>query len=218
MNSLIKTHLLVCSNALFLAAVFAFSAWYVNRTEISVKNVVTQNIQEQKETLSNLLEITDRNGADPLTENIIQDCKRRSEFELYLDKLGSLSRKDLITTQQLFESCGDFYAMRKALMVSRLEREYEILKDNVTLQSLFSHADTFGDMTSRFGKLIELEKNRSSLLSDQTNIQAEIISLLFDGGTSAHSRLASLLKEAQEISQLLNVLGTQIDELRVLTI
>ena len=85
------------------------------------------NINNQLEIMESLAVETNRNGADEVVSKIITDCPKRAEFEGLLERLEALKHKDLITAQQLFDSCGGYYAERKAVMVSRLEREYEIL-------------------------------------------------------------------------------------------
>ena len=66
-----------------------------------------------------------------MVAKIISDCPNRVKFETLLDTLATLKHNDLVRTQQLFESCGSFYSERKAVMVSRLERELDVLKDNI---------------------------------------------------------------------------------------
>jgi len=190
------------------------AAWYIHAAQSSFEKGVFSNIERQRTLVADLATITDSNGADEITAAVISDCPNRIEFENYLGRLNSLSKKDLLTTQQLFNSCGSFYAERKALMVSRLEREYAVLVDNITLLEALHDVDAATRKTLRFKELIDFEKNRSSSLTDQTRIQSEIISLLIAGSSGANARITVLLDQAQEIAQSLGVLNKQIDDLR----
>ncbi len=214
MKSYLSTHLLIALNTLMLALIMTGAAWYIHSTKEHSLMLLTSYIQTNTATISELAELTDRNGADELTAQIISDCPRRTDFENQLNSLGSASKKELLSVQQLFESCGAFYAERKALMVSRLEQVYTVLSNNLNL--LETMRDLSGEERLLYGwkKLIELEKTRSSLLTEQTSIQENIIMLLIQG-TETRARITKLVEEAQNVNDSLSITDVQIDELRL---
>jgi len=214
MKSYLSTHLLIALNALVIALIMVGTAWYIHSTKEETRTMLIGHINANTRTLVELAELTDRNGADELTAKIISDCPRRNDFENQLNALGSASKKELLTIQQLFESCGAFYAERKALMVSRLEQVYAVLNNDLDL--LETMRDLSGEERLLYGwkNLIELEKTRSSLLTEQTSIQEEIITLLIQG-TETRAHITELVGEAQSVNESLSITDVQIDELRL---
>jgi len=212
MKNYLNNHLLIAANALVLAVIIALSAWTIENTKAKTLSLLQTNIDSQVALISELAELTDRNGADAVTEKIISDCPRRVEFENQLMRLDTATKRELISIQQLFESCGAFFSERKALMVSRLEREFKGLKNNLALLNTIRDLTPKEEKLKEWEKLIELEKTRSSLLSEQTEIQEKIISLLMSD-TSVTSQINVLVQDAQDVAQSLSVIGTQIDTL-----
>ncbi len=212
MKNYLTEHLLIAGNALLLAAIIALSAWTIENTKANTLSLLQSNIETQVTHITELAELTDRNGADAVTEEIISDCPRRVEFENQLMRLDSATKRELITIQQLFESCGTFFAERKALMVSRLEREFLSLKNDLALLSTIRDLSSNEEKLKEWEKLIELEKTRSALLAEQTAIQEKIISLLMSD-TNVTVEINVLVREAQNVSQSLSVTGAQIDTL-----
>lgn len=212
MKSYLSTHLLVALHTIIIAVVILAAAWYIDYVRSETENALMARIQETVLRIESLAEVTDRNGADALTEQIISDCPRRDEFETILNSLNTARGRELITAQQLFESCGAYFAERKALMVAQLEREYQSLEADrmllMTLRDLTPEELAYVD----WSELITLEKDRSALLFEQTAIQGEIISLLIEGGNGA--RINELVRHAQSVGQSLSVTDAQIDALR----
>jgi hypothetical protein len=195
-----------------IGVVVALSAWYIDYSRAQIEMAVHERIVATTEHIMSLALVTDRNGADELTERIVSDCPRRTEFENLLNMLNTATRKDLISAQQLFESCGSFYAERKALMVAQLEREYTLLENDLALLNILRDLTPEEEALRTWKEIVELEIMRSSLLSEQTALQADIIRLLIEG--SASSRIQELVRQAQELGQSLSVTDAQIDALR----
>lgn len=213
MKAFLTDHLALSLYALTFALVIAVGAWYVDSTEQELTYLLTRNVQSHASALAELAAITDGNGADPRTESLIRDCPRREEFESMLALLDTASKRDLVATQQLFESCGNFYAERKAIVVDRMEHEYASLKENADLLVLLEDLDADTRASLRIRELIDLEKNRSALLNEQVTHQEAIIKGLISGEDRSVSVIPNAAA-AQEIAQTLNVLDKQIDALR----
>jgi hypothetical protein len=213
MKAYLSTHLLIALNAVVIALVISGASWYAHKTKENTLTLLEKNITLHEQNIIELAELTDSNGADTLTAAVISDCPRRTEFENQLASLGTATKKELIGIQQLFESCGPFYAERKALMVSRLEQVYTSLIQDLEILETIRDLDETEKALYRWNELIEFEKTRSSLLSEQTDIQEEIISLLLQG-TDTRTRITELVQQAQGVNQSLEVTNVQIDELR----
>lgn len=213
MKQFLITHIKISIHLVIIAITLTFGAWYAHTHLSSIEKALQIRLSSEEQLLIELATITDRNGVDILTETVIADCGRRGEFESYLNTLDTLTQSDLIKTQQLFENCGSFYSERKAMMVIKLERELDILSDfTILLQIVDSTAPV--PNISVWKELVELEKNRSSLLSEQTVLQGKIISELITGSRVEAPEIQSLIIDAESISKSLNSLNTRIDEVR----
>ena len=104
-------------------------------------------ISEQETLLASIAEITARNGADKVTEQIIVDCSttERIRFDELLGSLNrGLNRSELTELERLFGRCGNFFSQRKSVMVSRFQREVEIYETFVLQLSSLSGNDEIG--------------------------------------------------------------------------
>ncbi len=209
MHFMTGVHLVLFACALTLGAV---TAHYSERHTVSVLHEYVVSGHEQ---LVLLADTTDRNGADETTEQIVVDCPYRSEFDTLLNKLGTLDQRSLLRVQQLFDVCGHFYAERKALMVLRLNKEVEVLTNTIALIKNIDEDTDLGELASNWTTFMTLEKQRGSFLSEQVVLQEKIISELIAGRNPLSSEISTLRGTASSISESLDVLDKQIDELRV---
>lgn len=215
MKNLLENRFAFGIHLLVIALCITLASWYADHQKKEVSSQLAESIHEQQRILTQLADTTDRNGADDTVTRIVTDCAERSRFETLLGSLGSLEYRDLLTVQQLFENCGDFYSVRKGFMVSRLQREYEVLHEYAELYSkLDEDPALMGNVTS-WGTLVSLEENRSTLMLEQVTIQREIITKLIKGSRVNSADVIEDIKRAQEVSQSLMVLDTQIDEIRL---
>ncbi len=170
-------------------------------------------IQEQKTLLTSIAEITSRNGADELTERIIKDCSisERVRFDELLASLDrGLARAQLSELERLFGRCGSFYAERKAIMVSRMLREYEVLEILVTQLSNLTGNDASVDYhLAEWKELSDLEMKQSDLFSSLVTLQDKIISSLLSGNGASSEEIAKILQEVKTIQQTLAVTNSQ---------
>jgi hypothetical protein len=209
MKPYIQEHFAISMHALLIVLLLCGVAWYVDRTHTAIELLLSERIHANQELLAHLMEITDRNGIDDKAPHIVSDCQRRPEFEDLLSRLGSLPKKDLVLVQQLFESCGDFYAEQKALMVWRIEEIFTLLEGDLdvlgTIRDLTEDEEEF----RKWKSVVELEKTRSEHLFEQTNLQEKIISALIAGVPSGE--ITELVRDAQAVNESLTVIDQQID-------
>jgi 23S rRNA pseudoU1915 N3-methylase RlmH len=116
--------------------------------------------------------------------------------------------------QNLFDACSPFYVEQKALMVSRLERELKSYIDDIALLATLRDVNDYSPTQENFTQLTEIERQKSELMFDQTNIQSKIITLLISGKSAQGAEVAALLKDAQSISEFLSVLDHRVDAIR----
>ena len=175
-------------------------------------------IANQEALLATIAETTARNGADSVTESIIQDCplEDRSRFNDLLGRLDSgLSRSQLLELDQLFGACGSFFAERKAVMVARLAREIEILETYISqLQSISNNTETLEQQLSEWKRVAEGEQTQSVLFSELVRLQKAIINELLAGNTAGSDEIISILNEVRETREALLLAKTQTDTIR----
>lgn len=214
MKESIKNHILVGGTLLIFACALVVGVWFVHYNQANLEDALKTILSEKNKTLIDLADITDRNGADETITRIVSDCARRGEYESLLVKLSSLNMRDLLALQNLTDACGSFYAERKALMVSKLELEYVHYRETADLLSLLTTHEATEYHTEEWSELVELEKVRSSLLTEQESIQEKIVSVLIQGLSVQSTEVVKLVQDAQEISDLLGVHNSRIDEKR----
>ncbi len=214
MRENIQNHILLALTLVLLSLSIIIGSWFVHYNQRELELKIRTNITEQHNTMFALAEITDRNGADEAIANIISDCSRRDEYESLLVKLNVLTRKDLITLQNLSDACGNFYDERKALMVARLDRELTSYIEHIAFLETLTTSGLEEYNARGWIELVELEKARSTLLTDQKNIQVDIISALINGEYVHGVLVSGFVQEAQRINELLIVYDKQIDEKR----
>lgn len=200
-----------------VALVFFAASYFVEEREKEIVSGITIEIVKQEKTLSNIAEITDRNGADAVVESIILDCPgpSRVRFDELLDRLGTLNNAELQEIDSLFNACARFFAERKAVMVARMEREFEIYKSLVDLLSVVDDAIAVQEYKiTDWQELVRLEKQRSKIFSDQVDVQRTIITALRSGSLVGSEDIQRLLSDAQNITEQAVVTNQQIDGLR----
>lgn len=200
-----------------IGCVFYVSSYYVEQQKEQIVDGLTIEILEHEKTLSTIAEITDRNGADTVVESIIIDCsaENRQRFELLLNNLSSLSPNELLEVEDLFDGCARFFSSRKAVMVARMEREYEVYKSLVDLLKILDGTIVNEQYNiEAWGQLVSFEKKRSSIFDQQVRVQYEIIKALQNGERVNSEVITTMLTEAQNITQEATVVNRQIDALR----
>lgn len=175
-------------------------------------------IAEQEALLSTIAETTARNGADSITESIVQDCQidDRSRFDTLLGSLDNgLQRYELIELERLFDSCGSFYAERKAVMVARFAREIEVYESYVEHLSAITGKDEVEEyQVGAWKNLAAGEKTQSALFSSLVRLQKEIIDALLSGKTASSEEIVTILNEVRETREELLYTKTQTDGIR----
>ncbi len=215
MKEFLTSHIMLSAHLGIIALLCAGSAWYVSHSLNAITLVVEDSIAEQIETLATIANEIDTNDVDARIGSVIQDCPDRAEFEALLSRLGSLQNKELIKSQQLFHSCGMYFAERKALMVALLEREYDVLVRYVRLLDILDDTAEEHAMLASWNELTQLERDSSAVLTEITLIQGKIISLLIEDSSTSASQINQLVRQAQTLNETAAIKQSMIDELRI---
>jgi len=207
--------ILIAGNLIVLAIVLIAAAWVYHLHQAALEEELRSDISTQEARLSELASLTDRNTADETVQEIISDCADRGRFEELISRLGSLERAQLLEAQRLFASCGDFHAVQKNFMVSRLERESSVLKNLAELLATLSEDPTAEDRANDWERYASLEAQRAALMSEEVAIQESIMTELIKGTSVQSGTVSELSGRAQNIGEQLQVLDRQIDSLRL---
>ena len=200
-----------------LGILFFAVSYYVQNQQAEYVSMMKVLIAQQETTLTSIAEVTDRNGADAVVAGIIQDCEfeDRKRFDELLSTLSTLQQSELIEIDNLFNACGDFYAQRKALMVARLEREYEVYRDYVDLLNVVdSKVEEITYPTQKWNDLVSLEMTRSELSLELVSIQKDIIDALLNKVKATSDEMKEKITQAQVVRDNLSLVGVKIDTLR----
>lgn len=200
-----------------LGVAFYSVSLYIHTQQIEYVSMMKLLVSEQETTLVSIAEVTDRNGADAVVAKIIEDCATpdRQRFDELLGSLGSLNKTELVEVNQLFGSCGNFYAQRKSLMVARLNREFEVYEDYIKLLNVVdSRSEPVLYPVAQWEELVSLESQRSTLSSELVKIQKDIILALLDGVSIQSEQMLAEVNKAQEAKDTLSYVGVKIDTLR----
>ncbi len=214
MKEFIHNHVIVAITLVLIVVAIGLGSWTAERSKLNVIRALDVQIAGIQDHLATVSQTTDRNGALREVENIIADCARRNEYEDLLNKLGTLQKRDLVTVQTLNESCGPFYAERKALMVVELRNTVEQLEDLIELKKVLIEGRENEYRLTDWQQLSTLEETRSSMLTEQQQLQSKIISALVSGVSAQSPEVQNYLRTANEIAELLTITDTQIDALR----
>lgn len=202
---------------LFAFATFLVASYYIQEVKADYTIQTKLKIAEQETVLARIADLINRDGADAVVAEIIKDCslENRARFDTLLSQLGTLRGKELDETKNLFGACANFYAQRTAVMVARLEREYEVYVDLLELLSVVESASAEVQYSKeRWAERVTLEKQRSALSTELVVVQGRIIDALLANKQIASDEMQLLLVEGQQTKEKLTVLTTEINNFR----
>lgn len=208
---------LIAGLLLFFATTLLVASWYIKDQQSEYRSELKVVMAEQETKMTSLAELADRDGVDSVVNQLVKDCavNERERFDSLLGSLSELDRAELLEVERLFGVCGGYYAERRAILIARLKREYEVYQQYTELFML-TGADTslYDSKLSTWGELVNAEEQRSQFSSDLVNIQEDIITELIAGSGVNSDEITEDLKNAQGIKDSLLYLNITIDELR----
>lgn len=200
---------------LILGAVFVLfvSSAYIKSEQAKYLSITEEKLSAKEKDLATLLQAIQSETPHEI-DQVITDCslENRVAFDRDLGRLSVIQQRELPELQMLFNACGDYYAVRKAVLVSHLEREFNAYKD---LVEIFSQADTKSEKTAydtaKWESAIATEIKKSELSLRLVAIQGEIIALLKDGVQITSDEMQLLLVEGQRIREALTSTPEKVD-------
>lgn len=208
---------IIIAGLVFVGVVFFATSYFMEEHEKDVVSGITLAIVEQEKTLATIAEVTDRNGADAVAERIIVDCslENRVRFDDLLGRLATVNASELDEVDNLFDKCAPFFAERKAVMVSRMEREYEMYQKLVELLSVVDDPIAVAEFNTKgWGDLVAFEVRRSEIFNEQVKIQKAIIQALQEGNLSSSEFIQDEMERARNIAEEVVIVDKQSDTLR----
>jgi len=217
MQKIIQNKMMMAGLFLFVFTTFLVASYYIKEVKADYTIQTKLKIAEQETILSSIADLINRDGADAVVAEIIKDCslENRARFDTLLSQLGTLKGKELDETKSLFGACANFFAQRTAVMVARLEREYEVYVDLVDLLSVVESATAEVLYNKeRWAERVLLEKQRSSLSTELVVVQGKIIDALLENKQIASDDMQLLLVEGQQTKEKLTVITAEINNFR----
>ncbi len=216
MNQHIQTkHVVLAAVLLSLCVVILATVYIQLRTE-KVSAALQSSLISQEKRLAELAILTKADSADSVLDSVIKDCslENRVRFDAQLSRLASLSPQELKEIEPLFDACGSFFAEKKALMSLRLQREYEVFKDLMSIVETFEDIDSkYESVSTNWGLLTDLESERARLALTLVQIQKNIISELRKGTSVRADSVEVLTVEGQKTKDKLIEIGIQVNDL-----
>ena len=200
-----------------LGLLFYGASWYVQEQQFEYVSEIKLLAAQQEKTLAALSQTIDQDGADAVVSALIHDCAtdNRARFDQLLSKLDTISGTELKEVDGLFDACGDYFVQRRAVMVARLHREFEVYRDYVQLLKITDkRVDLKMYPVEKWSTLVAYEKQRSELSIDLVRIQEDIIVKLIEGSSPSASEIQTKVSEASDVRDTLAYIGIQIDSVR----
>lgn len=203
--------ILVISGLAAGATVIVAKQYAANEGE-RIASIVDGELQQQRQAIADLATLLVRDSVDQATQDIIVECSlsNRMRFDDLLNGLATLSEVELQETKKLFDGCARVFSARKLLMSDRLQREFEVYQNLVTLNQSIDETRTNEDyQVDDLEMLVSLEKNRSQNYQDLTNIQLQIIAKLEAGESADSETILELTQEANNKKEEIGILSIQ---------
>ncbi len=156
---------------------------------------------------AHLVDLRTRIGNNATTDDVaaaISDCTHRNEFEKGLGDLLTSSPAELQKTKTLYAECGDYYALRKSVMVVLLQDAEYDFRSRIHLLASYTGENPYSDVLTAWDDIVALEKDRSNLQQTQVLLQGAIIDELILKKTVDDD-----IHRAQETAQFLQVKSQQ---------
>jgi hypothetical protein len=179
------------------------------RDRAAFYGTVRSEFGDIRDRLHELAELTARNDADDTVSRAAVDCGERAQYEEALDRLNDAHTADLNGLAVLHASCGDFFALRKRLMVHQMELATSELERYAAL--LEAESAESQELIGAWKDIIGGEGKRRDLLDEQVALQGRIIDALRRGDRAATAPLAL---RAKELAEELAVTHQEIENLR----
>lgn len=198
--------LVITSAALILIVGLSYQG---ARDRAALYSVTQSNFGLVRDRLHTLSELTARNEASPEAQSIATDCAERTRYEEALGTLHLARGSQFQEISALHGACGDFFALRKRVMVREMELALLELERFEAMLSEGGESST--EISEAWQDILAGESKRRDLLDEQVAIQGRIIDSLARNDRKATE---PFMLRAKEIAEELAVTHQEIESLR----
>jgi hypothetical protein len=195
-----------------------FASWTVADRVSNIRETVDVMIQVQHEELLRVANLAAENRSETELEGVVTDCSigERSRFFSLLGNLNQvMPRSDLLELETLFSRCGDYNAIHKSIVASRLKQEIEAYEDlTIIYEAIQSTDEPDTWKLDEWHKLSESERIESEAYADLVLLQEEIILALLEGAAPDSPEISVILKTVNETQQRLAQANIEASEAR----
>lgn len=203
---------------LFLGVTLFLTSLFVYQMKQRYSETVTRLITQQQQELSTLTQLAMHDGTNAHIDAVIQDCplESRVAFDEKLSLLEKQRGAELEEIEYLFNACGDFYAVRNAVLVLQLESalktytDLRLIGEGITPKDV---QDTYAQDALVWQNLVQLQKQKSTLALHLVAVQGDIISALKKGTPVTSDTMQSLLVDGQKTKEEILRLQKQTQDL-----
>ncbi len=199
-----------------LGAALLLASWYVAAQTSQLTAELDMRITATETTMRTLALAAE--GTATGAQRVVVDCipSDRERFDALLGRLETLTDSELTELQVLFDACGDFPALEKAVLVSQLERELAALREYVALRSVVDGLSVIAYPLETWAELVLRERDRSELFTRLVGIQRELLAGRIGGASAADAETQALLEEAQLVREGIVTVSQRAGELRAM--
>jgi hypothetical protein len=220
MKSLTRTNILVVG---VLGVTIILLAYYGFLTILKVHDAavvadIDTLVAIEKEQLISVADLTRQNNGNDAVNKIIIDCvaSERNRFDDLLNALSkTISKSELEELDVLFNTCADYYAVRKAVMTLALREEvtnYTLVKKLRNTVRPYQY-DVSAELDT-WKRIAESEMKWSDYFSNLVVEQGKIIALFKDGKNATSPEVLEILAQVKDERAQLDVLSAEINEFR----
>lgn len=197
--------------------IFTAAWWYVNvQTEEAVAQV-KEEISIQDELLFSYAEALYRNTFLDKQDELVSDCrlKNRNRFDNLLINLETLSAAQFAEIDTLFDACARFSSEKKAVTLNAFTREIDHFEALIAIFESYDFVTgNYDERAAKWRALAAIEEKRLNILTEQVEIQSDIIALLKEGATASTVAVRDKILRASEIEQTGSVLVRETNSAR----
>ena len=195
-----------------------FASWAVDDRVSEILQTTDTLLAMQHEELVRIADLAARNQSEAELEGVVTDCSpgEQARFFALLGGLNqAMARTELLELESLFSRCGDYNAIHKSIIASRLQQEIKAYEDLIAVyESANGKKEPMRWMLPEWHSLANAEQIESEAYSDLVLLQEEIILALLEGATPTSPEIDVILKSVNESQQRLTEANIQASEAR----
>lgn len=187
--------------------------WYADQTNQAVRASSLQRIAAQETLMKDMVQMVQRSDGDPAVLRALPSCSsnEQSTYESLLGGLDKdLSADQLQTLTELFNKCGDYDALQRSVMVSRLDQEVRHYRQLVEIAGELQVVDdSVAAKLKNWEDIIDVETRQRDYFFQLVRLQGDIIAAIRNGSSRESDEIVGLLNRVNQIRGQMDVLRTE---------